>query len=413
LRSALEHFRSYLLSKRIVPEKKLGYYLSWITQFYAFYDKSLCDDVSSEEIDGFLRHLMKSREDWQVSQANEAIRLYIYYNRRKCRGKANADIDSDTQWKGVVQDMVRMLRLRHRSLSTEKSYIGWLRSFYRFLNGQSPYELDSSHVKDFLSYLAVDRNVSASTQNQAFNAIVFLFRHVFDKDIDDVRGAIRASKKHRLPVVLTKREVYLIFDHLNGTRLLIAQLIYGCGLRLLECLRLRVKDIDFERSCITVRSGKGDKDRETVLPESLKTDLRQHLEKVRDLFEGDRRDKVAGVQLPGALERKYPNAGKEWAWQWVFPSKTLSVDPRTRQIRRHHIHPTYLQKQIKRATLAAGLSKRITVHTFRHSFATHLLEDGYDIRTIQELLGHASVQTTMIYTHVAGKNKLGVKSPMD
>jgi integron integrase len=401
------------LSKRIVPEKRLGYYLSWITQFYAFCDKSLCDDVSDEEIDSFLRHLMKSREDWQVSQANEAIRLYMYCNRRKCRGKANADIYSDAQWKGVAQDMVRMLRLRHRSLSTEKSYIGWLRSFYRFLNGQSPYELDSSHVKDFLSYLAVDRSVSASTQNQAFNAIVFLFRHVFDKDIDDIRGAIRASKKRRLPVVLTKREVYLIFDHLNGTRLLIAQLIYGCGLRLMECLRLRVKDIDFERSCITVRSGKGDKDRETVLPESLKNDLRGHLDKVADLFEKDRRDKVAGVQLPGALERKYPNAGKEWAWQWVFPSKTLSVDPRTRQIRRHHIHPTYLQKQIKRAALAAGLTKRITVHTFRHSFATHLLEKGYDIRTIQELLGHASIQTTMIYTHVAGKNKLGVKSPMD
>lgn len=404
---------SYLLSKRIVPEKKLGYYLSWITRFYAFCDKSLCDDVSNEEIDSFLRHLMKSREDWQVSQANEAIRLYIYYNRHKCRGKANANIDSDTQWKGIVQDMVRMLRLKHRSLSTEKSYIGWLRSFYRFLNGQSPYELDSSHVKDFLSYLAVDRNVSASTQNQAFNAIVFLFRHVFDKDIDDIRGAIRASKKRRLPIVLTKQEVFRIFDHLNGTKLLIAQLIYGCGLRLMECLRLRVKDIDFERTCITVRSGKGDKDRETVLPESLKTNLRQHLEKVRNLFEKDRGDKVAGVQLPGALERKYPNAGKEWAWQWVFPSKTLSIDPRTRQIRRHHLHPTYLQKQIKRAALAAGLTKRVTVHTFRHSFATHLLEKGYDIRTIQELLGHANVQTTMIYTHVTGKNKLGVKSPMD
>jgi integron integrase len=221
-------------------------------------------------------------------------------------------------------------------------------------------------LRIFLSYLAVERNVSASIQNQAFNAIVFLFRHVFDKDIDDIRGAIRASKKHRLPIVLTKREVYLIFDHLNRTRLLIAQLIYGCGLRLLECLRLRVKDIDFERSCITVRSGKGDKDRETVLPESLKTDLRQHLDKVRDLFEEDRRDKIAGVQLPGALERKFPNAGKEWAWQWVFPSKTLSVDPRTRQIRRHHIHPTYLQKEIKRAALAAGLTKRVTVHTFRH-----------------------------------------------
>ena len=163
MRSALEHFRSYLLSKRIIPEKRLGYYLSWITQFYAFCDKGLCDDVSHEEIDGFLRHLMKSREDWQVRQASEAIRLYIYYNRRKCQSKADADIDSDTQWKGIVQDMVRMLRLKHRSLSTEKSYIGWLRSFYRFLNGQSPYELNSSHVKDFLSYLAVDRNVSAST----------------------------------------------------------------------------------------------------------------------------------------------------------------------------------------------------------------------------------------------------------
>ncbi|MEA3386014.1 MAG: integron integrase [Thermodesulfobacteriota bacterium] len=409
----MEHFSSYLLSKRIVPEKRLRYYLSWITRFYAFCDKSLCDDVSNEEIDSFLRHLMKSREDWQVSQANEAIRLYIYYNRRKCQSKADADIDSDTQWKGVVQEMVRMLRLRHRSLSTEKSYIGWLRSFYRFLNGQSPYELNSSHVKDFLSYLAVERNVSASTQNQAFNAIVFLFRHVFDKDIDDIRGAIRASKKRRLPIVLTKQEIFRIFDHLNETKLLIAQLIYGCGLRLMECLRLRVKDIDFERTCITIRSGKGDKDRETVLPESLKNDLREHLDKVGDLFEKDRGDKVAGVQLPGALERKYPNAGKEWVWQWVFPSKTLSIDPRTRQIRRHHLHPTYLQKQIKRAALAAGLTKRVTVHTFRHSFATHLLEKGYDIRTIQELLGHANVQTTMIYTHVAGKNKLGVKSPMD
>ncbi|MEW5948293.1 MAG: integron integrase [Thermodesulfobacteriota bacterium] len=407
----MEDFKTYLLSKNIVPETKLVYYISWITQFYAFCGKNPGDDVSSEEIASFLKHLTKSREDWQVDQANEAIQLYLYYNQRKCQNKA--DLGTNTQWKAVAQDMIRMLRLKHRSLNTEKTYMGWLRSFYRFLNGQSPYALDSSHVKDFLSYLAVERNVSSSTQNQAFNAILFLFRYVLDKNIDDITGAIRASKKRRLPVVLTKQEIFRLFDHLNGTGLLMSRLLYGCGLRLRECLKLRIKDIDFERGCLTVRAGKGDKDRETVLPESLKNDLRKHLEKVRNLFEKDRRDNVAGVELPGALERKYPNAGKEWSWQWVFPSKWLSVDPRTRQIRRHHIHPNNLQKQIKQAAIEAGLTKRVTVHTLRHSFATHLLEKGYDIRTIQELLGHTSVQTTMIYTHVATKNKLGVKSPLD
>jgi integron integrase len=407
----VEDFKTYLLSKHIVPETKLSYYISWITRFYAFCGKNPGDDVSPEEIASFLKQLTKSREDWQVDQANEAIQLYLYYNQRKCQNKA--DLGTNTQWKAVAQDMVRMLRLKHRSLSTEKTYMGWLRSFYRFLNGQSPYALDSSHVKDFLSYLAVERNVSSSTQNQAFNAILFLFRYVLDKNIDDITGAIRASKKRRLPVVLTRQEVFRLFDHLNGTGLLMSRLLYGCGLRLRECLKLRVKDIDFERGCLTVRAGKGDKDRETVLPDSLKNDLRKHLEKVRNLFEKDRKDNVAGVELPGALERKYPNAGKEWSWQWVFPSKTLSVDPRTGQIRRHHIHPSYLQREIKNAALAAELTKSVTVHTLRHSFATHLLEKGYDIRTIQELLGHTSVQTTMIYTHVATKNKLGVKSPLD
>ena len=212
---------------------------------------------------------------------------------------------------------------------------------------------------------------------------------------------------------MTKQEVFQLFDHINGTNLLMAQICYGCGLRLRECIKLRVKDIDFEQCCLTVRSGKGDKDRQTVFPESLKNDFRRHLEKVRELYEKDRTDDIDGVCLPNALERKYINAGKEWIWQWVFPSKSLSVDPRTKKIRRHHIHPNTLQKQIKKAALNAGLTKRITVHTLRHSFATHLLEKGYGIRTIQELLGHSSVQTTMIYTHVASKNKLGVKSPLD
>ena len=190
-------------------------------------------------------------------------------------------------------------------------------------------------------------------------------------------------------------------------------ILYGSGLRLMECLRLRIKDIDLEKCCLTVRNGKGDKDRQTVFPESLKNSLRNHLERVRDLYEKDRKDDIDGVYLPDALGRKYINAGKEWIWQWVFPSKSLSVDPRTRKVRRHHVHHNTLQKQIKKAALDAGLTKRVTVHTLRHSFATHLLEKGYDIRTIQELLGHSSVQTTMIYTHVATKNKLGVKSPLD
>jgi integron integrase len=399
----LERFKSYLSSKQIIPEKKLDYYLSWVTQFYAFFDKTLDDEVAGEEIDSFLKHLTRFREEWQVNQASETIQLFIYFNRREYQGKAKADLDSNTHWKAVAQDMVRMLRLKHHSLSTERTYIGWLRSFYRFLNGKQPYELGNSHVKDFMTYLAVERKVASSTQNQTFNAILFLFRHVLDKDINDIAGAIRATKKRRLSVVLSKQEVFRLFDYLHGTNLLMAQLIYGCGLRLRECLKLRINDIDFERSCVMIRAGKGDKDRETLLPESLKHSLREHLDQVRRLFERDRKDNTAGVQLPGALERKYPNAGKEWRWQWVFPSKTLSIDPRSRQIRRHHIHSSNLQKHIREAAMKAGITKRVTVHTLRHSFATHLLEKGYDIRTIQELLGHASIQTTMIYTHVAKK----------
>lgn len=409
----MEDFKSYLFSQRVVRDKKLDYYLSWVTQFYAFCDKRLSDRVSEEEIDGFLKHLTKSREEWQVNQANEAIQLYLYFNRRKHDISGRKDLDSRSQWKAVGQDMVKILRLKHRSLKTEKTYMYWLRLFYRFLDGKSPYSLDASYVKDFMTYLAVERKVAASTQNQAFNAILFLFRYILNIDIEDIAGAIRARKRRRLPVVLSKQEVFRLFDNLTGLNLLMAQLIYGCGLRLQECVGLRIKDVDFERNCVTVRSSKGDKDRQTVLPESLKDRLREQLDHVRELFEKDRRNNVDGVQLPGALDRKYPNAGKEWAWQWVFPSKNLSVDPRSDRIRRHHLHSSNLQRQLKYAAVKAGLSKRVTVHTLRHSFATHLLEKGYDIRTIQELLGHSSLKTTMIYTHVASKNRLGVQSPLD
>ncbi|MEP9410653.1 MAG: integron integrase [Candidatus Brocadia sp.] len=307
-----------------------------------------------------------------------------------------------------------VLRLRHRSYSTEKSYIAWLRSFRGFVHDKKPSQLTSKDIQDFLSSLAVDRKVSASTQNQALNALIFVYRHVLEKEIgEDELNAVRAIYKRRLPVVLTLKEVHAIFDRLSGVQRIMAMLTYGCGLRLQECLSLRIKDIDLEQNIVIVRSGKGDKDRRTILPESLKDDLITHISEVRGLYDQDRGKGIHGVYLPGALEKKYPNAGKEWGWFWLFPSKSLSVDPRTHTVRRHHMHPASLQKAFKVAVAKAGITKQASVHTLRHSFATHLLENGYDIRTVQELLGHRNLQTTMIYTHVATKNILGVRSPLD
>ncbi len=306
-----------------------------------------------------------------------------------------------------------MLRLRRRSISTEKAYLSWLRSFYRFVNGKSPDKLDNTDVKDFIIHLAANLKVAPSTQNQTFNAILFFYRFVLDQQIDDMQGALRARRKRRLPVVLTKQEVQTVFGYMKETNLLMAQTIYGCGLRLRECLKLRIKDVDLKRNRLTVMGGKGDKDRVTILPESIKPDLDAHIKLLWALYLKDQKMRAPGVELPYALGRKYPNAGKEWPWQWVFPARSLSVDPRSKVVRRHHLHPSNLQKHLKKAAKRAGIHKRVTVHTLRHSFATHLLENGYDIRTIQELLGHSSVRTTMVYTHVAGKNLMGVKSPLD
>jgi len=224
--------------------------------------------------------------------------------------------------------MVKMLRLRQRSLRTEKTCMGWLRSFYRFLGGLPPDKVDSSHVKDFLTHLAAERKISASTQNQAFNAVLFLFRHVLDKDLDNISKTVRAQKKRRIPTVLSKNEIDKMFNLLEGVNLFMAKMIYGCGLRLMECLNLKIKDIDFERDCVTVISGKGDKDRQTVLPANIKINLIEHIEVLKSLYKIDRSKDIASVFLPNALERKYPNAGKEWIWQWLFPSKVLSIDPK-------------------------------------------------------------------------------------
>ena len=240
----------------------------------------------------------------------------------------------------------------------------------------------------------------------------FFFRHVLEKDLGDIQDAVRAKRRRRLPVVLTQLEVENLLGYLNGLQLLMGQILYGGGLRLNECIKLRVKDIDFERECIRV-FGKGDKERETLLPAVVKEPLKQHLIDIKKLFEIDRQHDTPGVEMPYALERKYPNAGKEWGWQWLFPSSRLSTDPRSKIIRRHHMHSSILHRHLKKAALKSGITKKVSAHTLRHSFATHLIENGCDIRTVQELLGHSSLKTTMIYTHVAATNKMGVKSPLD
>jgi integron integrase len=409
----MEQFKSYLLSKHLTDEKRAGFYISWVTRFHDFCKKKPEDPVTSEEMERYFKLLSRNREDWQVKQAAEAVHLYQFYKDQKKVVQGAETLAVNTQWKLVAEEMQKLLRLMHRSYRTEKTYIGWVRQFYRYTKGLSPYSLESKDVKDFLTYLAVEKNVAISTQDQAFSAVLFLFRYVLNKPIENIGEAIRAKRTRRLPVVLTKREVEALIAQLSGLDLLMAKVIYGCGLRLQECLQLRIKDIDFERSTITIRQGKGDKDRQTVFPESLKIELRAHLDKVLLIHEKDRKNNLPGVETPNALGRKYPNAGKEWGWFWAFPSGSLSIDPLTKIVRRHHVYHGNLQRQIKEAAIRAKIAKRVTVHTLRHSFATHLLESGYDIRTIQELLGHSDLRTTMIYTHVATKNKLGVKSPLD
>ncbi|PIZ32337.1 MAG: integron integrase [Armatimonadetes bacterium CG_4_10_14_0_8_um_filter_66_14] len=305
------------------------------------------------------------------------------------------------------------MRLPHKSLATERSYLMWLRRFGAFANGRSPPAASGEDVTRFLSSLAVEGRVSAATQSQALNALVFVFRHGVGRELEGLDSSVRAQYRRRLPAVLTQAEVLRLLEQMEGAPRLMAQMIYGCGLRLQECLRLRVKDVDLEQCLLTVRAGKGDKDRVAILPELLAPVLMAHLTSVRAVHDRDRTNNVPGVELPHALERKYPNAGAEWPWFWLFPAKTLSVDPRSHTVRRHHVFPDNLQRWVKKAAEAARLSKRVTVHTLRHSFATHLLERGYDLRTIQELLGHANLQTTQIYTHVAKRNKLGVRSPLD
>jgi integron integrase len=311
-------------------------------------------------------------------------------------------------------DRVRQaLRMRHYSRRTEKTYVAWIRRYILFHGKRHPAEMGAPELTRFLTSLAVDGRVAASTQNQALSALLFLYREVLELDVPWLDRVVRAKRPVRLPIVLTRQEVVAVLQPLKGVPLLMASLLYGSGLRLLECCHLRVQDLDFGANQIVVRGAKGDKDRLTVLPAVLKADLARHLVRVRELHQRDLQAGAGWVELPTALARKYPNAGREWVWQWVFPATRMYRDRETGQLRRHHLHESVLQRIVKAAVHHARIAKRATPHTLRHSFATHLLEDGRDIRTVQELLGHRDVTTTQIYTHVLNQGPSGVRSPLD
>jgi integron integrase len=314
---------------------------------------------------------------------------------------------------GLIAVMREKIRTRHLSLRTEQAYIQWVRRYVTFHNRKHPRDLGAAGVEQFLTHLAVDRKVSAATQNQALQALLFLYRHVLGIDLPWLDNVTRASRPQRLPVVLTRPEVQSLLAELHGTAWLVGNLLYGSGLRLMEGLRLRVQDLAVDRGELIVREAKGGKDRVTMLPLVLETPLRAHLERLRTWFEEERRRSRPGVSLPFALARKYPSAATKWGWQYLFPSQELRPDPYSGQPVRHHLHEKTIQRAMQTAVRKAGITRPASSHTLRHCFATHLLEDGYDIRTLQELLGHSDLKTTMIYTHVMTRGANGVRSPLD
>ncbi len=315
--------------------------------------------------------------------------------------------------KKLLDQVSDVLRVKHYSYRTEQTYVDWIRRYILFHNKRHPRDMGEAEIQAFITHLATERNLSASSQNQALSAIIFLYRNVLGRELALPPEIIRAKKAGRLPTVLSKQEVLAVIGNMQGTPKLMAQLLYGSGLRLMECLRLRVKDIDFDNHQLIVRDGKGENDRTTMLPDALVAPLKEHLQRVRRIHQKDLDDGFGEVSLPYALERKYPNAPKEFAWQYVFPASVRSKDPISKRIKRHHLDESVLQRAVREAARLAKIDKPVSPHTFRHSFATHLLQNGYDIRTVQELLGHKNVQTTMIYTHVLQRGANAVKSPLD
>ncbi len=417
----LPEFQIFLLERKLAPEKQAPFLAYWVSRFlnFACNKKMIKADLHNETAIAEFLELLRADHlitDWQVRQADNAIRLfYFHYLGQKSSSLKAAGSIMDSA--GIIQETRRLIRLKHYSYSTERTYLQWIERFMKYAfetcRKKTPAGLEAEDFKNFLSHLALNQSVSSSTQNQAFNALLFLFRNILGKDTEGLGDSVRAKRGQKLPVVFTIEEVKLLFSHMHGTGLLIAELLYGSGLRLMELARLRVKDIDFGADTIFVRSAKGDKDRSTVFPAAVRERLFDHLQKVKSLHEKDLARGHGAVHMPDALGRKYPNASKEWVWQYVFPSAKLSVDPRSGKVGRHHITDKTIQRVVGTALRKAGIVKQASVHTLRHSFATHLLQAGVNIREVQDLLGHKSVETTMIYTHVLRNMSNAPKSPLD
>ena len=422
----LSQFGVFLLKGRFVQEGHERYYVFWLRKFLARRIEVPIPPFEDRLTD-FLEELQAcgSYKDWQVAQAEKAVRLFFvnFTKDNQSAGPMDSAVKPhpDGSFPGdMTLDVMRtVLRLKHYSYTTERTYLDWARRFLNYLEetgrktSAGSYEITCDRIKDFLAYLATRRNVAASTQNQAFGALLFLCREILHIEIGDLDHAVRAKRGSKLPVVLTVVEVQKLLANMNGTARLMAELAYGGGLRVMECCRLRVKDLDFDNNLVFVREGKGDKDRSTLMAEAVKDPLKKHLERVKKLHGEDLAAGAGDVWLPHALAIKYPKAGTAWGWQYVFPSAKLSPDPRGGKIRRYHSSDGFLQTAVRTAVQAAGIVKPASVHTLRHSFATHLLLQGVDIRQIQEYLGHSHVETTMIYTHVVKDMRAPAVSPLD
>lgn len=398
--------------------------VNWVRKFFQLRGKWPDLDWRGQ-LPIFLEALADSGfESWQLRQAEDAVRLYFFHFKNSEKYNQDSGNKDITITQNILsrqageEILLTNLRLRHYARSTERTYLQWVRHFLGFCINKDKrlknlYRITPHHAKDFLAYLAINRRVSAATQNQAFNALLLFYKVVLNIELTDMRDGIRAKTERRLPVVFSIDEIKTLFAKVAGTKGLMLQLIYGGGLRVNECCRLRIKDIDSTHNLIYVRDGKGGKDRTTLLPETLKPKLRSHIESVIELHKNDLSAGYGEVWLPNALSRKYPNASRQTAWQWLFPSSRLSVDPESGKIGRHHVLDKVLQRYFKKILEQSGIHKHASVHTLRHSFATHLLLNGIDLRQIQEYLGHARVETTMIYTHVIKDLREPTPSPLD
>ena len=454
----LSQYTTFIIQKGL-PSRKQPYYVKWIRFYLDFCHKYNFKQGTKKSLPAFMEKLReKKQSEKQRRQANHAVTLYFelvfrsvkktknnepqeqkgtgnqtFHSRKELFCQENKQLESlstvthepetsgsevlkssGTDWTAVYSDLENAIKIRHYSPSTLKTYTGWTRKFQTFTKSKDPRLLTVDDVKAFLTWLAVEKHVAAASQNQAFNALLFMFRHVLNKEFGKIDGIVRAKRKPYIPVVLSREEVDRIIALLKHPYRLIISLMYGCGLRISECLSLRVQNFNFDMKILTIHDGKGKKDRTVPMPDALMDALQAQLNRVIEQHERDCRAGYDGVFLPGRLEKKYRNASRELIWQWFFPAKGLTVVPETKERRRYHIHDSALQKAIRAAVKKAKIPKRVTSHTFRHSFASHLLQANYDIRTIQELLGHSDVRTTMIYTHTVKSVTLKeAKSPLD